>query len=189
MGYAGYSPGLRTAEKLSPLEQALRGLPLDKAEQTLELIEKLTRNVQQNPKDMKFRKVKLTNKAISEKLASVPGAVDLMYTLGWTKAEEEGAPVLILPESVRFDFQQHVVKFVDAKDWYKKEQEEQKRSQARAERTAGDTDAMALKLKMEQDRKEVEALGPAQASVAKKLGDAPNVMRAGDIGIGKSAGG
>ena len=38
---------------------------------------------------------------------------------------------------------------------------------------------------MDQDRAEVAAKGPAQASKAQKLGDGPNIMRAGDVGIGQ----
>jgi hypothetical protein len=82
-----------------------------------------------------------------------------------------------------------VGKIVDAKPWYKKEVEDAKRAQARQDRIEADPALKALKEKMDQDRAEVAAKGPAQASVAKKLGDGPNIMRAGDVGIGQSSGG
>jgi len=192
MGYAGYAPGAnsRAAEALSEYERALRSLPLDKWEETLELIEKLTRNVVRNPRDEKFRKIRLTNKKISEFITEVPGATELLRVMGWTDAtSEEGEACLVLPDAVTFEFQEHVGKIVDAKPWYKKEVEDAKRAQARQERIEADPALKALKEKMDQDRAEVAAKGPAQASVAQKLGDGPNIMRASDVGIGTSAGG
>jgi hypothetical protein len=192
MGYAGYAPGAnsRAAEALSEYERALRSLPLDKWEETLELIEKLTRNVVRNPREDKFRKIRLTNKKISEFITEVPGATELLRVMGWTDAtSEEGEACLVLPDAVTLEFQEHVGKIVDAKPWYKKEVEDAKRAQARQERIEADPALKALKEKMDQDRAEVAAKGPAQASVAKKLGDGPNIMRAGDVGIGQSSGG
>jgi len=192
MGYAGYAPGAnsRATEALSEYERALRSLPLDKWEETLELIEKLTRNVVRNPSDEKFRKIRLTNKKIAECIAEVPGATELLLTMGWVPSTtEEGEACLVLPDAVTFDFQGHVGKIVDAKPWYRKEREDAKRREARLERIDADPELKALKEKMDQDRAEVAAKGPAQASHAQKLGDGPNITRASDIGIGKSAGG
>jgi hypothetical protein len=191
MGYAGYAPGAnsRAAEALSEYERALRSLPLDKWEETLALIEKLTRNVVSSPRDEKFRKIRLGNPKISATITEVPGAVALLQQMGWVVAEADGEQVLVLPEGVTFDFQEHVGKIVDAKPWYKKEIEDQKRRDRRDGKMDADPSLRALKEKMEQDRAEVAAKGPAQASVAQKLGDGPNITRAGDIGIGKSSGG
>eukprot|EP00930_Biecheleria_cincta_P011179 TRINITY_DN11375_c0_g2_i1.p1 TRINITY_DN11375_c0_g2~~TRINITY_DN11375_c0_g2_i1.p1 ORF type:complete len:105 (+),score=15.09 TRINITY_DN11375_c0_g2_i1:122-436(+) len=82
MGYAGYSPGNQVADKLTPLQQALRALPLDKAADTLELIEKLTRNVVRNPAEDKFRHIKLTNPKIAAVITDVPFAVDILKEMG-----------------------------------------------------------------------------------------------------------
>lgn len=192
MGYAGYAPGenSRMTEALSVYERALRGLPLEQWEDTLELIEKLTRNVVRNPRDDKFRKIRLTNKKIAELIAEVGGSADLLRAMGWIDATtEEGDPCLMLPEDVKLDFQEHVGKIVDVKSWYKKEREEVKRREARQDRIDADPELRALKEKMGKDREEVAAKGPAQASVAQKLGDGPNITRASDLGIGTSAGG
>mmetsp|Transcript_65477 Transcript_65477/g.203039 ORF Transcript_65477/g.203039 Transcript_65477/m.203039 type:complete len:186 (+) Transcript_65477:82-639(+) len=185
MGYAGYSPGNKIADKLTPLQQALRALPLDKAQETLELIEKLTRNVVRNPGEEKFRRIKLSNPKISAAITEVPFAVDALKEMGWV----EDGDGLALPPSVRLVHEKDVVAIIDAKDFYKKEEENERRRQVAA-RKAPSTEKEALMQQMEADRKEKDAEGPVtQGSKAQKLGDGPNIMRAGDVGIGKSAGG
>mmetsp|Transcript_27037 Transcript_27037/g.81474 ORF Transcript_27037/g.81474 Transcript_27037/m.81474 type:complete len:186 (-) Transcript_27037:93-650(-) len=185
MGYAGYSPGNKIADKLTPLQQALRALPLDRAQETLELIDKLTRNVVRNPGEEKFRRIKLSNPKISAAITEVPFAVDALKEMGWV----EDGDGLALPPTVRLVHEKDVVAIIDAKDFYKKEEENERRRQAAA-RKAPNAEKDALMKQMEADRKEKDAEGPVtQASVAQKLGDGPNIMRAGDVGIGKSAGG
>lgn len=185
MGYAGYAPGNKVAESLTPLQQALRSLPLETAQETLDLIDKLTRNVVRNPTEDKFRTVKLTNPKIAAAVEAAPTMVDAMQEMGWVPDGEN----LVLPPNVRLAHEVHVVGIIDAKDHYKKEAENERRRQVRASKDV-DADKDELRKRMELDRKEREAQGPVtQGSVAKKLGDGPNIMRAGDIGIGKSSGG
>jgi len=190
MGYAGYSPGNVVAEKLTPLQQALQGLPLEQAAEALEIIHKLTKNIVANPKDDKFRKIKLTNAKIAEKITDIPGAVDLMKEMGWVAKEIEGeGSVLELPSSLRFRHESEVVAIIDAKDYYKKQEEIEKRRRVRAskEKTAEEE---AMQKKIEADRKEKEAEGPVtQGSVAKKIVGGAHVISAADLGIGKSSGG
>mmetsp|Transcript_100459 Transcript_100459/g.288643 ORF Transcript_100459/g.288643 Transcript_100459/m.288643 type:complete len:185 (-) Transcript_100459:384-938(-) len=184
MGYAGYAPGNRIADALTPLQQALRSLPMDRAQEILELIEKLTRNVVRNPGEDKFRCVKLTNAKIAAAVAEAPTMLDVMREMGWAVDGDS----MVLPPSVRLAHEVHVVGIIDAKDYYKKEAENEKRSQMRAAKM--DAEKVGLMQQMALDRKEKEADGPVEhGSVARKLGDGPNVMRAGDIGIGKSQGG
>jgi len=185
MGYAGYAPGNKIADKLTPFQQALRALPLDKAQETLELIEKLTRNVVRNPTDEKFRRIKLSNPKIAASITEVPFAVDALKEMGWV----EDGDGLSLPADVHLVHEREVVGIIDTKDYYKKEEEKQHRRRVAA-RKAPDADKDAVMKQMEADRKEKEAEGPVtHGSVAQKLGDGPNIMRAGDVGIGKSAGG
>eukprot|EP00747_Dinoflagellata_sp_TGD_P163412 gnl/TRDRNA2_/TRDRNA2_182058_c0_seq1.p1 gnl/TRDRNA2_/TRDRNA2_182058_c0~~gnl/TRDRNA2_/TRDRNA2_182058_c0_seq1.p1 ORF type:complete len:219 (-),score=62.98 gnl/TRDRNA2_/TRDRNA2_182058_c0_seq1:492-1079(-) len=185
--------GNKVAEALSPLELNLRGLPLERAEETLELIEKLTRNVVRNPREEKFRRIKLSNKKISESITSVPGAVDVLRVMGWVDAvtSAEDGPTLELPANVKPVFEVEVVKIIEAKDWYKKEQEQVKRRRTREEAKENDPDYQAMKEKLDQDRKEKAAEGPeTRASVAQKMpGNGANIMRASDVGIGQSKGG
>jgi len=184
MGYAGYSPGNQVADALTPFQQAVRSLPADRAQEVLELLEKLTRNVVRNPGEEKFRSIKLSNPKIAAAVAEAPTLVDVLKEMGWT---EEGE-VLSLPSSVRLAHEVHVVGLIDAKDWHKKEAENEKRRQERAGKM--NDEQKELVRKMKDDRKEKDAEGPVtQGSVARKLGDGSNIMRAGDIGIGKSSGG
>jgi len=191
MGYAGYAPGAnsRMAEKLTPLEQALRSLPLSACQDTLDLIEKLTRNVVRNPSDDKFRCIKLSNAKIAAAIKEVPNALDLMKEMGWVVEEPADGECLVLPASVRFVHEREVLAIIDAKDYYKSELEADRRRQVAA-RKAPDAQKEQLMKQMEADRKEKEAEGPiTKGSKAQSLGNGPNIMRAGDIGIGQSAGG
>jgi hypothetical protein len=195
MGYGGYAPGAnsRMEGPRSDLEQALRALPLDKANESLEIMEKLTRNVVSCPGDEKFRKIKLTNKKINDTITAVPGAVPVLREMGWKDSSSDGEPVLVLPAGARLEFQETVVKLIEAKDFYKKENEKERRQRHRDEVSAEDPEKQKLRLQLEQDKKERDAAAansaPTRASQAQKLGDGPNIMRAGDIGIGKSKGG
>merc|ERR1719414_1095195 len=113
MGYAGYAPGNQIADKLSPLQQALRALPLEQAQETLELIEKLTRNVVRNPAEEKFRRIKLLNPKIAAAITEVPFAVDALKEMGWA----EDGDGLSLPPSVRLLHEREVVGIIDAKEY------------------------------------------------------------------------
>jgi hypothetical protein len=191
MGYGGYAPGMnsRMAGPLSEFEQALRGLPLASADGTLDIIETVTRNVVRAPKEEKFRKLKLTNRKIKEAIVDVPGAVNVLREMGWVESAEGPDPVLLLPETARLAFETHVVQIIEAKDYYKKELENEKRRKLREERDANDEARAALREKLEQDAKERAAREqPAKASVAQKLGTS-TVVRAADLGIGQSKGG
>lgn len=190
MGYGGYAPGAnsRMADPLSEYEQALRGLPLLKADETLNILEKLIRNVVHSPKEEKFRKIKLTNKKVMETITEVDGAVAVLHEMGWVHACGE-EPMLILPESVSLAFEVHVVKIIEARDFYKKERENGKRRQSREERDANNPDKKRMREQLEADARERANRGPAQASVARQLGDGPRVVRAADLGIGQSGGG
>jgi len=185
MGYAGYAPGNKIADALSPLQQALRSLPLEQAQDLLELLHKLTQNVIRNPTEEKYRRVKTTNAKMATALAEAPQMLDVLQEMGWVKEED----CVVLPPSVRFAHEVHVVGIIEAKDWFKKEAETEKRRQTRAAKTS-DADKEQLRKQLDLDRQEKAAEGPEfRSSVAQKLGDGANIMRAGDIGIGKSQGG
>merc|ERR550514_1882529 len=99
MGYAGYAPGDQNRTvTLSPLEKALRGMPLEKAMEALEIMEKLVRNVVRNPNEDKFRRIKLSNPKIAAAITNVPGAVDALKVMGWIETPDG----LALPMSVSF---------------------------------------------------------------------------------------
>mmetsp|Transcript_82385 Transcript_82385/g.150820 ORF Transcript_82385/g.150820 Transcript_82385/m.150820 type:complete len:626 (-) Transcript_82385:58-1935(-) len=96
------------------MERACRILPTEKAIKTLEVIEKLTRNVVSKPRDDKFRRFSLTNKAIKAAVVDVPNAIELLKSMGWVQNAEE----MVLPPEVQFRFEVHVVGLIDAKDFH-----------------------------------------------------------------------
>jgi hypothetical protein len=67
----------------------------------LEVIGKLLYNCAVAPKDEKFRKIKLSNKKITENVVNTNGALDAMKELGWV-VSEENSDELVVPEGVYF---------------------------------------------------------------------------------------
>jgi hypothetical protein len=187
MGYGGYAPGAnsRMSDKLTPLQEALRSLPLDLAADTLALLDKLTRNVVLNPSEGKFRKINLTNEKIKKAIADVPNAIDILKEMGWKQEDDS----LVLPDAVRLAHEIHVVGIIEAEDYYKTLSEKERVSQMRASK-AVDSETEKLRQQIEADRKEKAADGPiTKGSVAQSLGNGANIMRASDLGIGQSQGG
>eukprot|EP00408_Alexandrium_pacificum_P035502 CAMPEP_0171286208 /NCGR_PEP_ID=MMETSP0790-20130122/68888_1 /TAXON_ID=2925 /ORGANISM="Alexandrium catenella, Strain OF101" /LENGTH=151 /DNA_ID=CAMNT_0011755633 /DNA_START=75 /DNA_END=527 /DNA_ORIENTATION=- len=127
MGYYGLGPGSKVADKLSPLEQLLRTLPLESALAALDALEALTRGVVRQPLEEKHRRLALGSPELAP-LARLPEGLEVLRGMGWQVEGDQ----LVLPSSVRFDFQGHVVKIIEAKQFYKKEQENAKRSAKRA---------------------------------------------------------
>eukprot|EP00928_Gymnodinium_smaydae_P065171 TRINITY_DN48351_c0_g1_i1.p1 TRINITY_DN48351_c0_g1~~TRINITY_DN48351_c0_g1_i1.p1 ORF type:complete len:224 (+),score=36.53 TRINITY_DN48351_c0_g1_i1:49-720(+) len=117
MSYNGYAEGNKTVDGRTPLEQALRALPSDKAPETLELIEKLTRNVLANPTDDKFRRIKLTNPKIAASITNVRFAVDALREMGWLQLPDG----LSLPMSITPSVELEITAIIVAKDYYKNE--------------------------------------------------------------------
>jgi len=186
MGYGGYAPGAnsRMPDKLTDLQQAMRALPLDKAMETLALIEKLTRNVMKDQSEPKFRKINLTNDKIKNVIADVPNAIVLLEEMGWVQEADS----LVLPETVRMRHETHIVGLIDAQDHFKTACEKEKVRLMRAAK-AVDADVEKTRQEIEADRKEKAADGPVtQGSKANKLG-AGQFMRASDLGIGQGSGG
>lgn len=129
MGYYGLGPGMRVADQLTPLEAALRSIPMGNWQATLDIMEKLFRNITQNPREEKFRKIKLTNPKISDNITSISGALEALLYVGFVMSpEEEGSDVMVLtlPANIKFTMPEHVNKIIDAKHFYKKEEEKER---------------------------------------------------------------
>lgn len=125
MGYYGLGPGTKVADQLTPLEQALRSIPHANWHKTLTTLETLLKNVSQNHKEEKYRKIKLSNPRISEQITSIGGALRALLIIGWKFSMAEEA-VLTLPSGTRITFPDHVNKIIDAKDFFKKEEEKER---------------------------------------------------------------
>ena len=50
-----------------------------------------------NPEEPKFRRIKISNKALQSRVVPVAGGVEFLKCLGFEDAEYEGEPVLLLP--------------------------------------------------------------------------------------------
>lgn len=73
--------------------------------EALEIIVKLMYNCAVSPREDKFRRVKLSNKAIASKLAAAPGAVEALAALGWV--EDAAAPgELVVPAGTYFSMKE-----------------------------------------------------------------------------------
>lgn len=164
MGYYGLGPGNTIPDKLSALQQLLRKLPLESALEALELLEKITRNVVQSPTEEKFRTLKLTNPKLAPML-SILALQDIMREMGWQTDGE----TMVLPSSVRLDFQEHVVKIIEVKDYYKKEIEKAKKM----EKIAADPAKAEVQRQMEIDRREREAAAAAVSGTPTPVSAAP----------------
>eukprot|EP00746_Dinoflagellata_sp_MGD_P168097 gnl/MRDRNA2_/MRDRNA2_99256_c0_seq1.p1 gnl/MRDRNA2_/MRDRNA2_99256_c0~~gnl/MRDRNA2_/MRDRNA2_99256_c0_seq1.p1 ORF type:complete len:304 (+),score=79.39 gnl/MRDRNA2_/MRDRNA2_99256_c0_seq1:68-979(+) len=149
MGYYGLGPGLRTSEKFSDFERVLRCLPLNEALAILSLLEALTRSIVSQPKEQKHRQLKSEDKKF-DLIIRCPEALDVMREMGWLVDQDP----IVLPTDVRLDFQKHVGKIIDAKDFYVKEHAKAKKA---ARLSADPAKAEALR-QIEIDRQERAAL-------------------------------
>ncbi|KAH7482483.1 hypothetical protein PRIC1_006874 [Phytophthora ramorum] len=61
-----------------------------------ETLIKMLTNVVKNPREEKFRKIRLSNAAIQSKLVAVPGAVDILAEAGFSRMELDGEVYLML---------------------------------------------------------------------------------------------
>jgi len=127
-GYYGLGPGMKTKDQMTPLELALRKIPMDNWVSSLDILEKVFRNVVQNGKEEKFRKLKLGNAKISATITSLEGALEALLVAGWIMSDETNEAgvtetVITLPADVKYTFPSHVNKIIEAKDHFKKEEE------------------------------------------------------------------
>jgi len=144
MGYYNMPPAKMAAD-LNALEKLLRTLNGEGAIEALDLLEKITRNVVQNPSEDKYRRVRTTN----EKLAVLfcqENCLAVMQEMGW----QQDGDSLVLPMSVELDFPKHVVKILEAKSYYGKLKEEAKRGA----KLAQDPSKAGVLHEMEIDRRE-----------------------------------
>ena len=59
---------------------------------------KMLRNIVANPDAPKFRRVRLSNDAIRQRVVAIDGAVDALLAAGFTRQQEQdGQDVLLLP--------------------------------------------------------------------------------------------
>lgn len=164
----------------TPLEKALKTI---RSEGSLNTIGTLTRNVAQNPREEKYRRLRLTNQKIADAILNAEGALETMLQLGWT---QEGEEFLVLPGSVQLTMT-HVRAVEAAKEALDAEAKAaaKRRIQAASNKST-DPEKERLRMQLEADRKERAARGPVtQGSRAVNMTPGANVMTAGDLGINR----
>ncbi|GLC46068.1 hypothetical protein PLESTB_001036000 [Pleodorina starrii] len=109
MGYGGYVSAKLPPAKPSEVEAAVQAV---KSMEAVEMIHKLVYNCAVQPKEDKYRKVRLANPKVKAILGDTPGAVDAMTALGWSLEEADGEPVLVVPAGKFLNMQQ--VRVVEA---------------------------------------------------------------------------
>ena len=97
-GYAGYAPAKLPPPKPTAVQAALWKVQDPAA---LELIAKLLRNAAVNPKEEKFRQIRLSNPKIQSLFGKENGALEALLTLGWEKSKDEEDKAVI-PEGRTF---------------------------------------------------------------------------------------
>mmetsp|Transcript_22885 Transcript_22885/g.27661 ORF Transcript_22885/g.27661 Transcript_22885/m.27661 type:complete len:180 (+) Transcript_22885:148-687(+) len=176
------------AAKLPPPPKTTLELNLGVVEslETLDILDKLTRNVAQNPRDEKFRKLRLTNEKIHKLIVEAPGALPSLQVLGWVEGEEEG--FIVLPPSVQLTMKE--VRDIDAaRKNLTTKLEKARKARLAAKQAAHDPEKARLLAQLEADKRERATKAPVtEASKATARGSA-NIMTAGELGINKSSGG
>jgi len=153
MGYysTGYSSS-RGVQEISALERLLRQLAKDGTLETLEVLERIARSVVQNHPE--YRSLRVDSDTLTA-LFGVPCAVDTLSAMGW----ERDGETLVLPASIKLDFQTHVVSILEAKRYQAKLIEDNKKSAKRA----ADPKKAELLRKVALDRQEQCNPQPASA--------------------------
>lgn len=71
----------------------------------LEIMGKLLYNCAVNPREEKFRRIKLTNKRLAETLGSHPAALEALQALGWVP-DEANPQELVVREGLYFSMKE-----------------------------------------------------------------------------------
>lgn len=165
MGYAGYAPAKLPPATPTELEAALRAVS---SVDSLEIINKLCKNCAVQPKEDKFRKVKLSNKKVSVTIVEAPGAMEAMLKLGWTEeSNAEDGDVLVLPPGKYIKMDQ-VRKIDEATERLQKANRDAARLGKKP--STNDLERERIRAQIEADKKERAVAEPImQGSVVQRL--------------------
>ena len=84
---------------------------IEQVNDTTSIISRLIKNLVTNSHETKWRTISLTNKVIKVKIVDIPGAMEILYAIGFEKINEEQA---VLPESVPVTDIMPVVNLLDS---------------------------------------------------------------------------
>lgn len=181
MGYAGYAPGHRVVERTA-FERALSAV--DVAE-TLDVLEKLARNVARDPTEAKYRRVATTSGTIKRLIFDSESAMEAMLAMGWVL---DGAEAMVLPQGVNLSMA-HARAVDDARIALRRRMDEEMTAKIRARARANDPVRQALREQMEADRGERAAReAVTTGSVAVPRGEGRGIVTAAQVGASGSSG-
>jgi len=182
------STGMMKSAKLPPAPKTDLQLQLGMVENndSLKTISTLTRNIAQNPREDKYRKIRLTNAKINQLIMESTGALGVLQVMGWVEGDEEG--FLVLPNNVQMSMA--IVRAIDeALVILEKAQLKAQKARMAARNAKSDPLKAELLAQLEADKRERATVAPVTEG-SKATERAPkNIMTAGDLGIGSSSGG
>jgi len=87
-----------SADPVAAAAQIIPTAALNEVQRTtcVSTLSKFVGNVKKNPAEPKYRKIRLTNKMVHERVVAVPGATDLLRAVGFTDEDIDGEPHLVL---------------------------------------------------------------------------------------------
>ena len=153
--------------------------------ESLAILEKISYNVAVQPKEAKYRKLKLSNAKIAASVVGVDGARDFLLGAGWEFREDpEDGEVLVLPAGANAITMAHVRDIQEAQRALTLKQKDLKRSASAASLPPNASDPKAvLREQLENDRRERAALGPVTKGSTAQALPSGGMSSAADLGI------
>ena len=183
MAYAGYAPGHRVVER-TPLERALRAIARP---ETLDLLERLSKNVARAPSEAKYRKLKRANATIGREIFDDERAMRAMMTMGWIAETIEGSECLTLPRGTTTTMRE-VRAMDEARTALRRRLEEEMRAKIRARAMANDPRRAALREAVEADRAERAVREPVTTGSRAAARGTATTVTAKEVGASGSSG-
>jgi len=183
MAYAGYAPGHRVVER-TPLERALRAIARP---ETLDLLERLSKNVARAPSEAKYRKLKRANATIGREIFDDERAMRAMTTMGWIAETIEGSECLTLPRGTTTTMRE-VRAMDEARTALRRRLEEEMRAKIRARAMANDPRRAALREAVEADRAERAVREPVTTGSRAAARGTGTTVTAKEVGASGSSG-
>ena len=157
----------------------------------LGILMKLLRNISDSPEEAKFRNIKKSNKAISAKLLSCQGILEILLDIGYTEQDSDTL-VYALDNDERLDIALTLIEVAiqEMQDSLKTDEEkayEKRMYDLKMQAQAKERERKKLLDQAALDRKEASAtMGPTQASHAVQRGPAKSFTYK-DIGVDLNA--
>eukprot|EP00798_Chlamydomonas_sp_ICE-L_P031422 gene31422-6596_t len=165
--YAGY-----VSAKLPPPPKTdlCHALAMINSMESLEILGKLLYNAAINPKEEKFRRIKMSNPKINEKIVSVPGCIETLQLMGWQQQsdEEEGGDEFLAIAPGKYISMKDVRLIDGAKERVKKQEEQAAKDRLRAASAVKSRSSLGLLLSRSRHRYAIFVKDELRAAVLVK---------------------